>query len=88
MTRIRKFETEDKMEEVIDEYITKGYKVKSRGEKNAKVKEKDYGSLGAHILIFILLGWWTLFIANILYAAYKYTSSDEVLLKIKETDSD
>jgi hypothetical protein len=35
-------------------------------------------------LVLIFLGWWTLGIANALYAAYKYFTADEVQIKVEE----
>jgi len=57
---------------VIDDYITQGYDVKSRGEASARLHESDYGTVVAHILIFVFFGWWTLGLANLLYLGYKY----------------
>jgi hypothetical protein len=80
--RLRKAQTTQEMERVVDDLITQGYKVKSRGERSVKMKHEEYGSLMAHIIIFVLFGWWTIFIANVLYAAYKYVTGDEVLIQL------
>ena len=80
--RIRKVQNQKEFESSIDEYITRGYSVKSRGEDSAKLKDVQYGGIVAHLVIFLLFGWWTLFIANIVYAGYIYSKGDEVLLKI------
>ncbi len=85
MARIRRVDDRKEMERVIDDFITQGYKVKSQGERSTMMKKKDYGSGGAHLLIFIFLGWWTLFIANAVYAAYKYFTGDEVQIKVDQT---
>jgi len=84
MSRIRRVEDSQEFERVIDDYITQGYKVESRGEHSAKLKEKNYGSAVAHILIFIVFGWWTLGVANLLYLGYKYISGEEVMVKMDE----
>ncbi|MHC3438233.1 hypothetical protein ACYJ1Y_09035 [Natrialbaceae archaeon A-gly3] len=84
MSRIRRVEDTQEFERVIDDYITQGYKVQSRGEHSAKLKQKDYGSIVAHILIFIVFGWWTLGVANALYLAYKYFSGESVTVKIND----
>lgn len=86
MARIRRVEDEKEMDQVIDDFITQGYKVKSRGEQSAMMKEKDFGSGGMHLLILIFLGWWTLGIANAIFAAYKYFTADEVQVKIEDFD--
>ena len=87
--RLRRAQTTQEMERVVDDLITQDYKVKSRGERSVKMKHEEYGSLMAHIIIFILFGWWTLLIANVLYAAYKYVTGDEVLIQLElyETDN-
>lgn len=82
-TRIRKTQNVPDFEKVIDEYITLGYSIQSRGEDTCKMKKKNYGTVGKHILILILCCW-TFGIANILYGAYCYYKGDEVLIKIDE----
>lgn len=84
MARIRRVDDEKEMDKVIDDFITQGYKVKSRGEQSAMMKEKDFGSGGMHLIILIFLGWWTIGIANAVYAAYKYFGADEVQIKIED----
>jgi abortive infection bacteriophage resistance protein len=86
IVRIRKVDTQNQMEELIDEYITQGYKVEDRGQATAKLKKVQYGSLVGHILIFIVFGWWTFLLANILYLIYSYMSGEEVLLKIRKVE--
>lgn len=82
MSRIRRVEDDREMERVIDDYITQGYQVKSRGERSARVKDKDWGSAFGHIVVAILTIWWTLGLGNVAYAVYKRYSADEVTIKI------
>lgn len=84
MPRIRRVEDKKEMEKVIDDFITQGYKVKSQGETTAMMKEKDYGSGASHLIILILLGWWSLGIANALWAAYKYFTAAEVKVQVED----
>ena len=84
MARIRRVDDEREMERVIDDFITQGYKVKSRGQRSTMMKKKDFGSGGMHLLVLVFLGWWTLGIANAIYAAYKYFTADEVNIKVDE----
>lgn len=86
MARIRRVDDQKEMERVIDDFITQGYKVKSQGERSAMMKKKDFGSGGMHLLVLIFLGWWTVGIANAIYAAYKYFTADEVQIKIQAAD--
>lgn len=84
MARIRRVDDTKEMEQVIDDFITQGYKVKSRGERSSMMKKKDFGSGGMHVLIGIFLGWWTLGVANAVFAAYKYFTADEVQIKVDD----
>ena len=83
MARIRRVDDKREMEQVTDDFITQGYKVKSSGERSTMMKEKDFGSGGMHLLVLVFLGWWTLGIANALYAAYKYFTAAEVQIKVQ-----
>ena len=76
------------MEEVVDEYITKGYDVKARGKTTVRVKKSNYGSLGQQIVVFLFFGWWTFLVANLLYALYKNSRGDEVLVKVNTHEGD
>ena len=82
--RIRKTTTQREYEQIIDEYITLGYKIESRGENNCNLKKAEYGGIASHIIVLALTVWWTFFIGNILWLLYNYlTKSDEVLVKLE-----
>lgn len=84
MARIRRVDDKREMEKVIDDFVTQGYKVKSQGQRSTMMKEKNFGSGGIHLLILIFLGWWTLGVANALYAGYAYYTGDEVNIKVDD----
>lgn len=48
MTRIRRVESERQQEKLVDEFVTKGYKIDQQSQYSAKVKEKDWGSVPVH----------------------------------------
>lgn len=80
--RIRKVQNQKEFEEVIDEYITLGYKIKSRGEDSCRLQKAEYGGIASHVLVAILTCWWTFFLGNILWLFYNYVSnSDNVFVK-------
>jgi hypothetical protein len=56
-TRIRKTRTESEFEGVIDEFITQGYKVESRGQTTAQLMKAQYGSILSNIIIAIFTFW-------------------------------
>lgn len=53
MTRIRRVESEREQEKLLDEFITKGYKIQDQGQFSARVKEKDWGSIPVHGFVFL-----------------------------------
>ena len=60
--RIRRCSTQKEFEQVIDDFVTTGYKVESRGENNAllkKYKKKD------HFKVALLTVWWSCGIGNL-----------------------
>ncbi|WP_409199026.1 aldehyde dehydrogenase family protein [Methanobrevibacter acididurans] len=55
-TRIRKTENDVQYEELIDEYITRGYKTEQRGEKTCNLMKPNYGSTPSHLIVAIPAG--------------------------------
>jgi hypothetical protein len=57
MTRIRRVESQKKKEEVADNFMTRGYKIKKQTQYTTKVKKKEYGDIYIHIFmaLFVLL---------------------------------
>jgi uncharacterized membrane protein YoaK (UPF0700 family) len=53
MPRTRYVESERELERSLDDFITRGYKVKDQGQFSARVKEKDWGSLPVHGFVFL-----------------------------------
>lgn len=53
MTRIRRVESEREQEKLVDEFVTKGYKIDQQSQYSAKVKEKDWGSAPIHGFVFL-----------------------------------
>lgn len=81
--RIRKCYNEREFEQIIDDFITTGYEVNSRGERNAmlvKKKKKD------HLKVALLTAWWTCGIGNLIYAFIPAKIEDEVMIKIENAE--
>ena len=82
--RIRKVKSQREYEQLIDEYVTLGYKVKDRGELTCALEKTNFGSVTSHVIILIIFCW-TFLIANVIWAVYNYYSnSDRVLLKLEK----
>lgn len=78
--RIRRCSTEKEMEKIIDDFVTTGYEIKSRGEENALLVKK--GKHDKHLLVFLLTFWWTCGLGNLVYALIPTKVEDEVLIKL------
>ena len=88
MSRVRRVEDRSEMDREIDEYVTRGYRIMSQGETSARLKERDWGDGGAHLIIAALSAWWTFGLSNALYAIYKYVTAEEVLITVEADDAD
>jgi len=80
--RIRKVKSRAEMDEIVDDFITQGYKVIGEGKSSVQLKRSEWGTASMHILILILLGCWTIGIANLIYALIANSNSERVLVKL------
>lgn len=65
-------EGERAFKRAIDDKKVEGWDVKSREGDRVILIKQGFGSLGSHVLVAILTAWWTFFLGNAIYAAYKY----------------
>lgn len=77
---------QQEFERSIDEFITRGYYLKSRGENSANLKKKDWGDGSTHFIIFLLTIWWTFGFANAIFAVYKRLTAEEVTILVDHGD--
>lgn len=84
--RVITVETKKDLESEVDEYILRGYSVKTLAGTGAVVEKKNYGNLGWHIVFLIFTAWWTAFIVNIIYLLISLSKSDEVFIKIESDE--
>lgn len=82
MTRVYRVESRRELDNRVDELVTRGYKVKSHGDRTAHLKKSDWGSAGTHLILALFTLWWTLGLANALYAIYRRATAEEVKLKL------
>lgn len=80
--RIRRCENSKEFEKIIDDFITTGYEIKSRGQNNALLIKK--GKHDKHALVALLTIWWTFGLGNLIYALLPTKIEDEVLVKFEQ----
>lgn len=54
MSRLRRVDSQRELERVLDDFVTKGYKIQRQGQYTAKVKEKDWGDITNHAFLALL----------------------------------
>jgi len=69
------------LEDKVEEYVDKGYKVKSKSNTEAKCVESGFGSIWWHLLFLLT----TAGIGNLIYAIYKRVSADKVFVRVDES---
>jgi len=79
MTRTRTVSTRRELEDLVDEYVEKGYNVKSSTQESAIVKERRVGSLWIHLLLVIF----TVGFGNVVYLLYSWVSADTVEINVE-----
>lgn len=68
----------------IDDKKVEGWDVKSREGDRVILVKRGFGTLGSHVLVAVLTAWWTLFLGNAVYAAYKYFMDTDRMVMRKE----
>jgi hypothetical protein len=87
--RTRTVDGERQRELVIEEYTMRGYRVVEEGEGSTVLRRRDHGGLAAHLLLFLVVGWWTLGLANLVYALYRRINSAEgVIVRVEEAEGE
>lgn len=84
MSRKRRVSSKKSLEVEIDELVVRGYSIKSRGESTARLKATDWGDASIHLLLAVLTLWWTLGLANALYAVYSRATAEEIVITIDD----
>lgn len=80
--RLRRAQTRPEFETAVDDYVTQGYDILSRGDTTALVRRKTWGTGGTHALVAFLTIWWTFGLGNLLYALLAHSSAEKVLIRL------
>lgn len=86
--RVRKVTTQKALEEMVDDFITRGYAVESEGKRSVRLKYQTWGTGVGHLLWALLTIWCTLGLGNLAYAIYAHSAAESVLIKLVDDDDD
>jgi hypothetical protein len=63
----------ESLQQQIDDLEVEGWDLhEEQGDDRAVMVKRKTGGLVAHLIIFVVAGWWTFGFANAVYLAYKY----------------
>jgi hypothetical protein len=61
----------DEFQKMVEDEQTEGWDIYENGDERVVMINRKYGTLGGHVLVFILT-FFTFGLGNVVYAAYKY----------------
>lgn len=79
--RIRRVRTPQELEAARDDVITQGYEMPQEGETTVLARRRTWGSTRNHVIIGLLTIWWTLGIANLIYALVAHHHAGQVITR-------
>lgn len=81
-------DSNDPLQQQINDAEIEGWAVYERHDDRVIMVDRDYGTLGGHVLIALLTVWWTAGLGNVLYAAYRYFfKPDKRVLRADDTQT-
>lgn len=79
MSRKRTVDSQRDLEELVDDYVDRGYKVTSSGEQKSVVKDRSLGGWKLHTgLLFLTAGF-----GNVAYMIYRRLTADTVKIVVE-----
>lgn len=83
MRRVKRVQSRKELERSVDEFVTRGYKLRSKEDECAILRDHDWGEPEAHVVIAGITIWWTFGLANVLYAIYRQVNADEIKIRVE-----
>ncbi|WP_440765449.1 zinc ribbon domain-containing protein [Natronorubrum sp. DTA7] len=74
-----------RLQRQIDDLVAQGWKIEDEDRDRVVMVDREFGSVGSHILVAILTIWWTMGIGNVLWGAYNYVSNSRRRVLWEET---
>lgn len=84
--RIRRVQSKKEMENIIDDYVTLGYEILSRGETTCRLQKNDsWGTVVGHLVVLILT-WWSCGVGNLIYGLAVRKKGEVVFVKLEKQE--
>ncbi|ELY50814.1 zinc ribbon domain-containing protein [Natronococcus jeotgali] len=65
----------ERLQREIDSLVARGWTIEDEGRDRVVMVDREFGSVGSHVLVAILTIWWTMGIGNVLWGAYNYVAN-------------
>ncbi|WP_135826485.1 zinc ribbon domain-containing protein [Halorussus ruber] len=62
----------ERLQREIDDAIADGWRIESETPDRVVLVKRNLGSIGVHLILAVLTGWWSFGVVNLVYGAYKY----------------
>ncbi|WP_137289962.1 zinc ribbon domain-containing protein [Natronorubrum halophilum] len=66
-----------RLQQQIDDLVAQGWTLEDEDRDRVVMVDREFGSVGSHILVALLTIWWTMGIGNVLWGAYNYVSNSQ-----------
>ncbi|WP_255170151.1 zinc ribbon domain-containing protein [Natrononativus amylolyticus] len=63
-----------RLQREIDDLVARGWRIEQEDRDRVVMVDREFGSLGSHLLVALLTIWWTMGIGNVLWGAYNYAT--------------
>jgi hypothetical protein len=67
----------ERLQREIDDAIAAGWKIETETPERVVLVKRTVGSLGVHLVLAVLTGWWSFGLVNLVYGAYKYLNDTQ-----------
>lgn len=64
-----------RLQQQIDDLVARGWTIEDEDRDRVVMIDREYGSVGSHVLVAVLTIWWTMGLGNILWGAYNYVTN-------------
>ncbi|WP_276253827.1 zinc ribbon domain-containing protein [Halomontanus rarus] len=61
----------------IDDLVAQGWRIEDEDTDRVVMVNREFGSLGSHLVVAVLTIWWTMGLGNLAWGAYKYTTESD-----------
>lgn len=74
-----------RLQRQVDDLVAAGWRIEDENRDRIVMVDREFGSVGSHVLVALFTVWWTMGLGNVLWAAYNYVSNSRRRVLWEET---